>query len=83
MLKCSSGQCILYSRYCGSRGQFLDLAVKLLQIIFKWCSQELLDGEEKDLAKALRGLWVLLLKASLALVHADMFLKRVVSGSSS
>lgn len=57
MLKCSSGKCILYSRCCGSKGQFLGLTVKLLRTIVKWCSQELFYGEEKDLGKASRSLW--------------------------
>lgn len=56
--------------------------MKLLWIVFKWCSQELCDGEEKDLDEAPRSLWVLLFKASLALVNADVFLKRVVLGLS-
>lgn len=57
--------------------------MKLLWIVFKWCSRELFYGEEKDLGKAARSLWVLPFKARLALVHADMFPERVVSGLSS
>lgn len=40
-------------------------------------------GEEKNWGQAARSLWVFLFKASLALVYADMFLQRVVSGLSS
>lgn len=57
--------------------------MKPFWIVFEWCSQQLFDGEEKDLGKALSSLGVLLFKASLALVHTDMFLKKVVLGSSS
>lgn len=83
VLECNSGKCILYSRRCGSRGKFPDLAVKLLRIIFKWCSQELFFHEEKDLGKAYRSLWVLLFKSSLACVHTNMFLQGLVSELSS
>lgn len=53
VLNCSCGKRILCSRCCGSRGQSLDSAVKLLRIVCEWRLQELLCERRKSWARQL------------------------------